>query len=342
MVVPRSWKFVQLQRSPEQTAEKAIPSATSGRFKAAAFLLCIAWLTIVFSLHHSIKHYRPRNRGVFNRTIGLVRSIPFRFVLMIPLSLALIAYQIFISFEWEYSVMKFDGVVPVIYGWGYGPPLLIIIIQFIYGVSSPNEDKDLIRQRRVRGEMIDQELGLVKKPAWWRRVRGDHMQSMRDKIARNVHEVGGGRATGRRVEDAMERQAREEAERAARNEEVDPIEMRNMHLKDKYSPRLDRAGVHSVREPTAAPYTGKSYRRRDERTMEVAAGILFPNNAVAERAQREAELTRDGPPPPPYTDRANRGRTRAGRPGTSERSNSTETSNSINSPPQQVRSMLDI
>lgn len=346
MVVPRSWKFVQQQRSPEQTAEKAIPGATGPRFKAAAFMLFVAWLTIVFSLRHSIKHYRPRNRGVFNRTFGLVRNIPFRFYLIIPLSLATIAYQAFISFVWKFSVMKYDGIVAVIYTWGYGPPLLIIFIQFLYGISSPNEDKDLIRQRRERGDMIDQELGITKKPAWWRRVRGDHLHSMRDKIARNVHEVGGGRATGRRVEDAMERQAREEAEQNAINE--DPIELRNLRRKkNEYNPRVDRAGVHAMRkqQPPVTPYVGKSDRRRNERTMEVAAGILFPNNAAAERARREAELGQDGPPPPPYSDSSSRGRARTtseGRPGTAGRSNSTETTNSITQPPQQVHSMLDI
>ncbi|KAF4980371.1 hypothetical protein FZEAL_3601 [Fusarium zealandicum] len=346
MVVPRSWKFSQYQRSPDQTQNRAVPGATGARFKVAALCLFIAWLTIIFSIRHSIKHYKPRNRGVFNRAIGLTRSIPLRFYLIIPLSLATIAYQAFISFEFEYSIVKFDGNVPVIFCWGYLPALLILIVQVLYGFASPNEDKELIRQRRERGETINRELGIVNKPAWWRRVRGDHLLTFKDKLARNVQEVGGGRATGRRVEDAAERHAREEALQNAQNNE--DIEMQHMHrpINATNNPRTDRAGVNSLRAQSSqtfsSPYVGKNERRRNERTVQDVAGILFPNNLASERARREAELALDGPPPPPYADGQNRGRTRSGRPGSNGRSNSTETTNSITAAPQQVRSMLDL
>lgn len=347
MVVPRSWKFTQLQRSPEQIQEKAIPGATNVRFKIAAFFLFISWLTIVFSLRHSIKHYKPRNRGIFNRAIGFTRAVPLRFWLLLPLSLATIAYQAFIAWEFKFSLVKFDGNVVVIFCWGYLPALLILYIQFFYGFASPNEDKELIRQRRVRGETINRELGIVHKPAWWSRVRGDHLLTFKDKLARNVHEIGGGRATGRRVEDAAERHVREEAWANARSEEE--IEMGHMHrpLDATNNPRLDRAGVSALRPQASqtfvAPYTGKNERRRHERTVEAVAGILFPNNLAEDRARREADLALDGPPP--YSDAEPRGRARttsSGRPGSNGRSNSTETTNSITAPPQQVRSMLDV
>lgn len=341
MVVPRSWTFTQLQRSPEQTAARAIPGATSIRSKIAGFFLVIAWLTIVFSLRHSIKHYKPRNRGVFNRTLGFVKAMPFRFMLILPLSLALIAYQILISFVWNFSLIKYDGIVPIIYAWGYGPSILILIIQAAYGFSTPNEDKELIRQRRVRGETIDRELGIVRKPAWWRRVRGDHLMTLRDKISRNVQEIGGGRATGRRVEEAAERQAREEAEANARDDDIEMYPMDARRVANMPNPRIDRAGVRS-QQPLAQRYVGKNERRLNERTMQVAAGILFPNSQIADRARREAELGQEGPPPPYKDDEPERGRTRAARPASSGRSNSAETTNSITAPPQQVRSMLDI
>lgn len=336
-----------MQRSPEQTLEKAIPGAHGIRFKVAAFCLFIAWLTTVFSLRHSIKHYRARNRGVFNRAIGLTRAIPFRFYLILPLCLSTIAYQAFICWKFEYSVIKFDGNVPVIFGWGYGPPLLILYIQAIYGFASPNEDKDIIRQRRVRGETLDRELGIVNKPAWWRRVRGDHLMTLRDKITRNVNEVGGVKGVGRREETAAERHAREEALANAVND--DDIEMHGMsRSEDTHNPRADHAGVQSIRsnqsistQSISTPYTGKNERRRNERTLQDIAGILFPNNLQADRARRHAELGLDGPAPPPYSDRVDRGRTN-GRPGSTGRSNSAETTNSISGPPQQVRSMLDI
>jgi len=346
MVVPRSWKFTQLQHSEEQTLEKAVPGATSTRFKAGAFCLVVAWLTIVFSLHHSIKHYKPRHRGVFNRAVGFLRYVPFRFWLILPLSAATIAYQGFISWEFDYSIVKYNGNIPVIYCWGFLPSLLILYIQYFYGFFTPNEDKELVRLRRERGEMLDRELGLVNKPAWWRRVRGDHLLTFKDKLVRNVNEVGGGRGTGRRVEGDAERDLREEALAAARDD--DGFEMGHMHrpLDAANNPRVDRPGAPSIssnasRLSYVQPYTGKNDRRRHERNMQAAASVLFPNNLAEERARREAQLGLDGPAPPPYTDGQGRGRA-TGRPGSTGRSNSTETTNSITAPPQQIKSMLDI
>ncbi|PHH76461.1 hypothetical protein CDD83_4255 [Cordyceps sp. RAO-2017] len=126
LVVPRSWKFAEKQRSPDQTRDVAIPAATGGRFKGAAVCLVIAWLTILFSLRHSVQHYKPRNRGLANRVVGLARALPVRFMFMIPLCLAMIIYQIVIAFVWDLSVMRYRGVVPIIFAWGYGPPLLIM------------------------------------------------------------------------------------------------------------------------------------------------------------------------------------------------------------------------
>lgn len=344
MVVPRSWNFAKSQSSVEQTNAIAVPGATDARFKAAAFCLVVAWLTILFSMRHSIKHYQPRHRGIFNKAVGFVRAIPLRFVLTVPLSLALIAYQALISFVWDFSIVKYNGNIPIIMTWGYGPSLLILYIQITYGFATPNEDKELIRQRRVRGETVDRELGVVRKPAWWRRVRGDHLRTMRDKIDQNVNEVGGQRGIGRRVENDAERDARLENERSAIND--DDIELSPLR-ENANNPRLDRAGVRNLgtttmvsSDPLANPYLGKNERRHAERIMQSAATVLFPSEAAAERARRAAELMEDGPPPP-YHDRE-RQRSESERPGTSQRSNSTSTMQSINAEPQQVRSMLDI
>lgn len=334
-----------MQRDPEQVKNIAIPTATGARFKAAGFCLVICWCTICFSLRHSILHYKPRNRGVLNRSIGLLKSVPLRFALIIPLSGALIAYQIFMSFEWEFSLLRFQGIVPVQFGWGFGPSLLIIIVQIIYGYTNPNEDKELIRQRRERGEGIDRELGIVKKPAWWRRVRGDHIElPFHERIMRNVKEVGGVRGIGRRAEADMERYMRQEAERSAIND--DGIEMGKLPRREADNPRVDRAGARNIgsepsgSQPGAPRYEGKSERRQNERMMQSAAGMLFPNNLEAERARRHAELSEDGPPPA-YGE-GERGRHGSSRPDSAHRNNSTSTTNSLSAPPQQVRSMLDI
>ncbi|KAH6608858.1 hypothetical protein Trco_002204 [Trichoderma cornu-damae] len=338
LVVPRSWTFVEMQRSPEQTLAKAIPTATGARFKAGAFSLAIAWLTIVFSLRHSIYHYKPRNRGVFNRAAGFVRAIPMRFVLTIPLSLALVAYQALISFDWTFSVMRYGGIVPVIFAWGYGPSLLILLVQIAYGFASPNEDKALLAQRRQRGERIDQELGIVKKPAWWRRVRGEHLYTLRDKISQNVNEVGGKRGLRARFEDEERETPLGGGLAAAANR---GIEMNSLSQGSNNNPRVDRAGVGRLAS-TAEPrrYGGKSERRHNERIVESFAGVLFPSDAEAERARRVAEISEDGPPP--YRDEERGRSARQDGSSNAQRNNSAGSTNSIAAPPQQVRSMLDV
>lgn len=308
-----------MQRSPEQFDALFIPGATGIRFTIGAACLAVAWLTICFSMSHSIQHYNPRHRGIFNKARGCIGAIPMRFVLIIPLSGATIAYQMFITFKWEYSVMRAEAIVPVVYGWGYGPTLLILYTQILYGYFSPNEDKELFRQRHERGDRLNRELGIVNKPAWWRRVRGDHIGTMRDKILRNVHEVGGPRGVGRREEDDFERHIREDAQGAAINN--DDIEMNSMTADDRHNPRVDRAGAKSVASPAAdSPFASEGFFSDGDRP-------------------RLASLQTHRAPPPPYNDVERNQRPRT---GTAGRSNSTSTTNSISSPPQQIRSMLDI
>ncbi|CAK7243885.1 MAG: hypothetical protein STHCBS139747_005415 [Sporothrix thermara] len=347
LVVPRGWGSIEKQRSPEQVADIAAPDATDSRFKAAAFMLLAAWIVTVVSLRHSIKHYLPRNRGIFNRAVGVVTSTPPRMVCLLLLSLAMIAYQALCAWEFQWSVLKVDGDRLPIYLGGYTPPLLILFIQCLYGFIAPNEDRELMRQRRVRGAEQDRELGIVHKPAWWRRVNGDYIpdgESMRDRIARNVREVGGGRATARGINVAManrdaEAEAEAQAQANADNVEMGPISRTTTAASSIYG-----ASGGASRATQFEPYTGKSDRRRTERTMAVAASMLFPGQGGPTTEERRAELMQEGPPP--YSDTqssATRGRARQqSTPGESTRSNSTGTLVSLSGQPQQVRSMLDI
>ncbi|KAF7549644.1 hypothetical protein G7Z17_g6250 [Cylindrodendrum hubeiense] len=338
LVVPRSWSFTQKQHYPEQIVDVAMPAATSTRFKAGAFCLIIAWLTILFSMRHSIKNYSDRHRGLVNRALGFTKAVPWRFYLTIPITAALIAYQAFIAWEFEYSLIRIGAPNYVIYTWGYTPSLLILLIQILYGFTSPNEDKELIRQRHERNDTIDRELGIVNKPGWWNRVKGEHLMSLRDKIASNVREIGGSRATGRRVEADAERHAREEALGASRG---DGIELLPVARLNESNLRADRAGISAIpraQHYTANRYGGKSEQRRHERVMQTATSVLFPNNLEAERARRHEEMSRDGPAPPPYTD----GPPSRNAPGTSRRSSSAETTDQTTVPPYQPGSMLDV
>lgn len=349
MVIPRNWGNIELQRTPEQEKDEAGPSATDARFKAAAFLLFICWLTIVFHVRHSIQHYRERNRGYLNRAIGLVRFTPYRFQLIVPIALWVVAFQALSAFKFEYSVFNVDGDYVSIFVGGYAPGLLIMFIQIVAGFINPNEDKELIRQRRLRGAAADRELGLTRKPAWWRRVNGHvpESETMLDRITRNVREVGGrvniDRTIGNRARDAEEGAGNANATAAATSE----VEMSQMAR----SPTTAGAGAR----PTS--YTGRSDARRSERAMQNAAGVLFPsaeNPALA--VERLSYITGEGPPPPPYQG-GDRGRQQQGaaagsnsnniasvrpRPATAARSASANTTDSLGSPPQQVRSMLDV
>ncbi|KAM0820943.1 hypothetical protein AB5N19_06764 [Seiridium cardinale] len=326
LVIPRNWGNIELQRSDEQTALFAEPTATDARFKTATFSLFICWLTIIVSLWHSIHHYEERRRGFFNRLVGGLGFMPFRFVLLLPLALTVVAYQGLAAWDFDLSPMKQDTNYIAMYVGGYVPALLIIIIQNVAGFTRQNEDRALIQQRRARGAANDAELGLVRKPAWWRRTNGQ--DNMRDAILRNVREVGGGRATGQNVEAAAETRAREADTAAA----AAPIEMSNIRRTNSIASSV-RTGATAP--PPYSPYTGKSDQRRTDRTMQVAAGLLFPNAAPGQAA-------------PNATAVGDRGRSTTvspstqQRPGTSERSNSTQSGVSLNGRPQQVRSMLDI
>ncbi|ERS95317.1 uncharacterized protein SPSK_01615 [Sporothrix schenckii 1099-18] len=358
LVVPRAWGNIEKQRSPDQIVGIAEPNATDIRFKIAAFLLLASWIVTVVSLRHSIKHYLPRNRGIFNRAVGIVSSAPPRLMILLVLSLAMIAYQALCAWEFQWSVLKVDGDHLPIYLGGYTPPLLILFIQNLYGFVAPNEDRELIRQRRLRGAEQDRELGIVHKPAWWRRVNGDYIpdgESMRDRIARNVREVGGGRATTRGIDQAMANRDHdmEAAQRAAaangESVEMGPISRQSTAASSLYGGSSSRPGpgAGSSRPPQFETYAGKSDRRRTERTMAVVASMLFPGEGRPTPDERRSELMQEGPPP--YADAAAesaRGRTRqqsaASAPGASTRSTSAGTLVSLSGQPQQVRSMLDI
>jgi len=297
----------------------------------------MCWLIIAVSLRHSIKHYCPRNRGFFNRLIGLIRYTPLRFLILLPLALCVVAYQILCSFSFAYSPLNVSTDLAAMYAGGYTPAFLIVVVNAVWGLIAPNEDRELIRQRRTRGSQIDSELGLVQKPAWWRRAAGEGNpagEAMRDRIARNVREIGGGRATAANID------RRVELQQQSADADANAVEMASLR------------GTDSAADGTTKEYLSNSDRRRNERAVQLAAGLLFPNgnngSSATAAVERIAYLTGEGPPPYSGSADSNNNRGRAdsrgdgGRPGTAGRSNSTETTNSVSQPPQQVRSMLDV
>lgn len=350
LVIPRNWGSIEKQRSEEQKWAVAAPTATDNRFKASAFILFMGWLTCVYHLRHSIKHYKERNRGILNRAAGLIKFTPYRFLLIVPISLFVAVFQGITVWKFEWSIMNVEGNRVAIFVGGYAPAILIMIIQIIAGFINPNEDRELIRQRQLRGEENDRELGIVRKPAWWSRLNGDvHAnESMRDRITRNVRELGGGHATAKNIDESVEVRTRN-AEPSAGGAGIEMSQMQNRTTSNAPGTRATRPGGGNA-------ISGMNNRRRSEQALETVAGLLFPNGDNAQNfAERVNYLSSDGPPPPPYPagqqqPAQDRGRPRSdesandqsARPTTANRSASANTTNSIMSPPQQIKSMLDV
>ncbi|KAK1832972.1 hypothetical protein QBC39DRAFT_62527 [Podospora conica] len=356
LVIPRNWGRIQHQRSPEQTLSDAIPTATDGRFKAGAFCLVVCWGLIVFFLRHAIKHYCPRNRGFINSLLGLVRFTPLRFYFLIPLAAVIPAYQALVAWYFEWSPLNVKGLNAAIFAGGYAPSLLILIVQIVWGFMTPNEDLELKRQRRVRGQQIDRELGIVQRPAWWRRLRnGDpNALSVQDRIAMNVAEVGGAKPAANKYEAPAPDPF---ADRPAPPPPPPPaqatgeaVEMKTLpppkyELSDQAAEMLAptvQAGDFAAARAMAARYDGIANRARPGRAVPNAPAVLLPQindpASAAAAARRHQELMMDGPPA--YAERGRRD-AEALRPEVG-RGTSVSTTNSINRPPQQIKSMLDI
>ncbi|KAK3989090.1 hypothetical protein QBC44DRAFT_95327 [Cladorrhinum sp. PSN332] len=331
LIIPRSWTGIQHQRYPEQIINDAIPTATSPRFKIAAFMFVVCWLLTLVSLRTSIKYYRPRNRGIINRFIGFVKFTPVRFKILLPIAAVIPAYQALVAWHFEYSPLNINGNLAAIYAGGYAPSLLILYIQAIFGYFNPNEDKELQRQRQERNLQLNNEMGIVQKPSWWKRVNGEIVnpnESMRDALVRNVREIQGNKSRPTNLENIP-------GENSPSNQDMD-VEMSPLP-----SPSYQRQEQTPSPGGFPAPYNGKSDRRRQERAMQAVAGMLFPQSSTEQAsaaARRREELMMDGPPPtvvppPPY-------------PAEDTRRPSMQTTgsaaNSTNQPPQQIRSMLDV
>jgi hypothetical protein len=291
MVVPRPWSAIEKQRDLDQARLIAKPNATDTRFKFAAFCLFGCWLTIVFSLYHSIKHYKPRNRGIFNRVVGFIRYTPNKFLLTIPLSLALVGYTAASAFDFDLSPLKYhDPDLGMMYGLGWGSIILIILVYEIAGYIDPNEDRELIRQRRIRGAEIDQEMGITKKPHWWSRLHTDNTpMNVQDRIARNVGELGGGRATAKNLERSIEMgnmpvSKRQDVNKPAGNVEairmaanlLFPAQGENIETQERFTDHPDTArGRSDSRAKEANETTRQAMSDRSDSHHSAASGLTL-------------------------------------------------------------------
>jgi hypothetical protein len=138
-------------------------------------------------------------------------SGPPKFIIAIILAAIRVGYGVASSFLWSISPLKYNVNSGWLYGLGYSPILLILIIFNIYGYIDPNEDRALREQRAERNRAIDAELGIdarTKKPSWWRRLRPDfrHISGTdpNSRLSSLATEIGGGRPTHRNFERYVE------------------------------------------------------------------------------------------------------------------------------------------
>jgi hypothetical protein len=236
------------------------------------------------------------------------------------------------------SPLNVNGSIPFIYGLGWAPIALIFFVYEVCGYIYPNEDKELIRQRRVRGAEIDAELGYTKKPHWWSRLNGDHNLNVHEAIAKNVREVGGGAATQRNVEGYIEMGTLPTKAGSIRKDSDATFPARQGGLR-----RDVEMGSFSLRQASL---------RREERVskssapeaVRIGASLLFPTTSTEPLSPFSDPFSDDKP----RQNSADRGRvggsmsdsTRGG--AASERSTSTASGTTLNGPPQKIRSMLDI
>lgn len=170
MLIPRSWSFAQRQRSPSQTLEAAKPAALDARFKVASALATIGLGLIVFRLGSGSQVYRSK--------------IPLTLLLIIVLLAIRIAYGLAGTWVWALSPYRLSIHIGWLYGLGYAPTILILMLLNGRGYLNENEDKILISQRASRGDASNHSIHIALQdrgnrtrsrrntpPPWWFRPR---------------------------------------------------------------------------------------------------------------------------------------------------------------------------
>jgi len=227
MTIPRAWTPLQKQNTPYQKEFIARPAGTDARTKAGSIIAACAWITIVVSLSHSMKHYKPRERGFFNKINGFCRDCPTKTFLNLILLGIRVGYGIASAWIWDITIFQDDVMVGWPFGLGYSPILLILVVNEIAGFMEENEDVILLRQRVARGHIYDRELNIVKKPNWWSRV-GDRFASDDERLRNMTAEMGVAATAGARQPTS--------STRASRNP-TQVFEMGNMNIRQRSSSR---------------------------------------------------------------------------------------------------------
>ncbi|KAF1817649.1 hypothetical protein P152DRAFT_25668 [Eremomyces bilateralis CBS 781.70] len=210
MTIPRSWSAIEKQRSADQTLAVAAPSGTDSRFKAGSILGGVAYFIIIYSLHHSLKHYKPRpptptrSFAPFKSIAHFIAACPTKIFLALVILAVRMAYIVAQAWEWEISVFNLSVNPAWPYALGYAPVLLIMFILIVAGLIERNEDVVLIEQRRRRGRETNAMVGYTPKPQWWRFGKENQFMTAEEQLRHMTTEVGGRAPTANRLSRTME------------------------------------------------------------------------------------------------------------------------------------------
>ncbi|GAB1213666.1 hypothetical protein ATERTT37_002816 [Aspergillus terreus] len=174
LTVPRSWGAIELQRSTEQQELHAAPAATDSRWRAAGFVAIAGVLVICYSLEHSLYRYRARPRSTAGQLLFYVEAAPSQFLVAIVLLGVKIGYAIAAAFDFRLSPLRYNVGSDWLYGLGYAPALLIVLLFNVCGFCELNEDKALIAQRVEIDSALASSVGIdpaLQKPHWWKKDR---------------------------------------------------------------------------------------------------------------------------------------------------------------------------
>lgn len=169
LAIPRNWRPLQFQSSQELEDAIAKPAAMDYRFRAAAFMALGALGVICYSLGHSVYHYR-----VFSRRLGIFHfDIPMKFVLIVPVLAVKVLQALVSSYVWSISPFNYNVKSGWMFGFGFLPVLLIVMLFNVFGLVEPNEDRALMLQRwgqRRGGRMprVSSRLGLRTSSWGWK------------------------------------------------------------------------------------------------------------------------------------------------------------------------------
>ncbi|KAI9036778.1 DUF2434 domain-containing protein [Aspergillus affinis] len=168
LTIPRSWSPIEHQQSPEQQELDARPVATDTRFRVAAFTALAGMLVICCALEHSIYRYKARPATILGQLLFYFNEAPSQFLVLIALLGVKIGYAIASAFDWSVSPLRYDVDVGWLYGLGYTPVLLVIVVMNMCGFCELNEDQALIAQRGDLEAARASKFGIGrKKPSWW-------------------------------------------------------------------------------------------------------------------------------------------------------------------------------